>query len=66
MKHFYNSSEIKSLLDLNSLRTAQHRIQVMNSELESKGFWTERGKVPVKFFHEKYPYLPIEKGEEDG
>lgn len=45
------------LLELNNLRTAQMRIQFMNAELSAKGYWVERGKVPISFFHEKYPYL---------
>lgn len=57
MKHFYNSQEVKNLLGLNSLRTAQLRIQALNEELKSKGYWIERGKIPVQFFHEKYPYV---------
>jgi hypothetical protein len=57
MKHFYDSKDVKQLLGLGSLRTAQLRIQTMNEELKSQGFWIERGKVPIKFFYEKYPYL---------
>lgn len=62
LKHFYSSKDVKQILGLNSLRTAQLRIQSMNEELASKGFWIERGKVPIKFFHEKYPYIEIEGG----
>lgn len=58
MKHFYTSREVKELLDLNSLRVAQLRIQAMNEELKADGYWIERGKVPKSFFHEKYPYIP--------
>ncbi|MEX3713615.1 hypothetical protein ABFV99_14575 [Cytobacillus horneckiae] len=58
MKSFYTSKEVQVLLGLGSIRTAQLRIQSMNRELAEKGFWIEKGKVPVKFFHEKYPYLP--------
>jgi len=47
------------LLSLNSIRTAQLRIQAMNEELKSQGFWVERGKVPIKFFHEKYPFVEM-------
>ncbi|MFS0822133.1 hypothetical protein [Bacillus sp. 1P02SD] len=57
MKHFYNSKDIQQLLGLGSLRTAQLRIQSMNNELKAKGYWVEKGKVPIKFFYEKYPYL---------
>lgn len=59
-QHFYNSKEVMDLLTLNSLRTAQLRIKAMNDELLEKGFWIERGKVPVQYFHEKYPYIEKE------
>jgi hypothetical protein len=61
MKHFYDSKDVQQLLGLGSLRTAQLRIQTMNMELASKGYWVERGKIPIKFFHEKYPYLEEQK-----
>lgn len=57
MKHFYDSRDVVSLLNLNSLRTAQNRIKAMNAALLEEGFWIEPGKVPVTFFHEKYPYV---------
>lgn len=60
MKHFYNAKDVMDLLSLNALRTSQHRIQAMNAELKDKGYWVERGKVPVQFFHEKYPYIEKE------
>lgn len=34
VKHFYNAKDIQRLLDLNSLRTAQFRIQKLNEELK--------------------------------
>ncbi len=57
LKHFYSSQEVKKLLGCGSLRTAQLRIQAMNDELKEKGYWIERGKIPISFFHEKYPYI---------
>jgi len=60
MKHFYDSKDVQRLLACGSLRTAQMRIKAMNEELATKGYWIERGKVPVEFFHEKYPYIPRE------
>lgn len=57
MKHYYDSKDVMKLLELNSIRLAQMRIKAMNDELKSKGFWIERGKVPVLFFHEKYPFI---------
>lgn len=47
------------MLGLGTIRTAHLRIQSMNEELQAKGYWIERGKVPVSFFHEKYPYLKV-------
>ena len=58
MAHFYSSKDVQNLLDLNSRRVAQLRIQMMNEELKAQGYWTERGRVPKSFFHEKYPYIP--------
>lgn len=60
IKNFYGAPEVKELLDIVTMRTAYSRVQTMNQEVESKGYWTERGKVPVSFFHEKYPH--IERG----
>lgn len=57
MKHFYTAKEVQEMLCLGTSRTALNRIQSMNAELEAKGFWVERGKVPVNYFHEKYPYI---------
>lgn len=57
-KHFYTSKEVMEILSCGCLRTAQLRIQAMNEELKAKGYWVERGKIPVVFFHEKYPYIP--------
>ncbi|MGG0753005.1 hypothetical protein [Brevibacillus laterosporus] len=59
MKHFYDSKDVMKLLSLNSIRTAQLRIKGMNEELKSKGFWIERGKIPISFFHEKYPFIEM-------
>lgn len=56
-KHFYSSHEVQELLGCGTLRTAQLRIQAMNEELKAKGYWIERGKIPITFFHEKYPYI---------
>ncbi|AYC30037.1 hypothetical protein [Paenisporosarcina cavernae] len=58
MKHFYNTKDVQKLLGLHSLRVAQMRVKAMNDELKEKGYWTESGKVPVLYFHEKYPYIP--------
>lgn len=57
MKHFYTAKEVQQMLGCESIRTAQRRIQLMNEELKEKGYWVERGKIPIAFFHEKYPYI---------
>jgi len=56
-EHFYSSKDVQDILGLGSIRAAQLRIQFMNEELKAKGFWIERGKIPISFFHEKYPYI---------
>ncbi|KOY81247.1 hypothetical protein I6G82_02910 [Lysinibacillus macroides] len=56
-KLFYTTHEVKEILGLGSLRTAQARVQALNEELKKQGYWTERGKIPIAFFHEKYPYI---------
>ena len=56
MKLYYDSKDVQAMLNLNSIRTAQLRIKSMNDELKQMGYWIERGKIPKRFFHEKYPY----------
>ncbi|PEJ58692.1 hypothetical protein CN692_07735 [Bacillus sp. AFS002410] len=60
---YYNSHDVKEILGFGSLRTAQIRIKAMNDELKGMGYWVERGKVPIGFFHQKYPFIqnPIEE-----
>lgn len=60
MKNFYTAKEVQQMLGFTALRTAHLRIQVMNEELKSKGYWIEKGKIPINFFHEKYPYIEKE------
>jgi hypothetical protein len=57
VKHFYNSKDVQNLLSIGHIRTAQLRIQQLNAELAAQGYWIEQGKVPIRFFHEKYPYI---------
>ena len=49
------------MLGCGCLRTAQIRIQAMNEELKMRGYRVERGKIPISFFHEKYPYIPFKE-----
>ncbi len=57
MKQFYTTAEVQQLLSCGTLRTAQSRVKALNEELRKLGYWVEPGKVPVKFFHEKYPFI---------
>ncbi|PKE24146.1 hypothetical protein CW689_05370 [Macrococcoides caseolyticum] len=56
MKHFYNAKDVMELLDC-SKSYAHSQIRRMNEEMEKDGFYSVRGKVPVKKFEEKFPYL---------
>ncbi len=58
-KHFYGAQEISEILSC-SVRTAQSRIRGLNEELAKKGFVIERGKIPIKYFHERYPVAVLE------
>lgn len=57
-KLYYDARDIIRLLDLGSSTTAHRRIQELNKELESMGYKAEPGRVPVKFFEDRYPYAP--------
>ncbi|WP_414052934.1 hypothetical protein [Macrococcus animalis] len=59
MKHFYDSKDVSQLLEC-SLSHARKRIREMNNEIERDGYFAESGKVPIKKFEEKYPYLKEE------
>lgn len=48
------------ILRLGHIRTAQLRVKKLNDELASQGYWIEKGRVPVNFFHEKYPIVDEE------
>ena len=52
-KYFYTASEVARMLYV-SRSTAYREIRKLNSELEKKGFVTVSGKIPVKFFHERF------------
>ncbi|WP_209020085.1 hypothetical protein [Jeotgalibacillus proteolyticus] len=56
-KLYYDAKDVQAILGCGTVRTAYARIQRLNKELEAQGYWTESGKVPISFFHEKYPYL---------
>ena len=52
-KYFYTATEVAKMLYV-SRSTAYREIRRLNSELEQLGFNTVSGKVPVKFFHERF------------
>lgn len=60
-RHFYDAKDVSLILGV-SERTAYYRLQEMNKELKSKGYYAEQGKIPKLYFHEKYPFIP--KNEE--
>ncbi|MDT8715469.1 transcriptional regulator [Clostridium sp. 19966] len=50
---FYTVEDVKTLLDVSDSK-AYKVIQALNKELKSKGYITIAGKVPKKYFNEKY------------
>ena len=57
-KKFYNATEVAELMDV-SKGQAYKIIKRLNEELESKGFITVTGKVPIKYLHERTYCLDI-------
>lgn len=53
MKTFYKADDIKEILGISKSK-AYNIIQQLNKELKSKGYITIAGRVPVKYFKEKY------------
>lgn len=51
---FYNVEDVQRLLDGCSKSFAYSVIQQLNKELKGKGYITRAGRVPKKFFHERY------------
>lgn len=50
---FYKVNDIQELLGI-SLSKAYKIIQQLNKELKNKGYITIAGRVPIKYFKEKY------------
>lgn len=50
---FYRVDDIKKLLDISTSK-AYKIIQQLNKELKEKGYVTIAGRVPIKYFNEKY------------
>lgn len=49
----YRVDDIKNILDV-SESMAYRIIQQLNKELKEKGYITIAGRVPIKYFNEKY------------
>jgi hypothetical protein len=52
-KIYYTAAEISVLLGI-SIGTSYRIIRKLNRELDKKGFIIIAGKLPIKYFEEKY------------
>lgn len=52
-KVYYSATEISEMLGI-SMGTSYRIIRKLNKELEKKGFIVIAGKLPIKYFEEKY------------
>ena len=52
-KRFYNVIDVMELLGVKEAK-AYRVMQELNKELKAKGYITISGKVPVKYFDQKY------------
>ena len=53
MNSFYKVNDIKEILGISDSK-AYKIIQQLNKELKEKGYITIAGRVPIKYFKEKY------------
>lgn len=53
MSSFYRVDDVQKILDVSSTK-AYKIIQQLNKELKEKGYITIAGRVPIKYFKEKY------------
>ena len=53
MSSFYRVEDIKQILGISESK-AYKIIQQLNKELKEKGYITIAGRVPIKYFKEKY------------
>lgn len=53
MKLFYRADDVANLLDV-SKPTAYRIIKQLNEQLEKAGFIVVAGRVPVRYFNEKF------------
>lgn len=52
-KIYYTAEEVATLLGV-STGTSYRIIRTLNKELKSKGFIVIAGKLPIRYFEEKY------------
>ena len=52
-KIYYTAEEVSQLLGI-SVSTSYRIIRKLNKELANKGFIVLAGKLPIKYFEEKY------------
>ncbi|MBM7562521.1 helix-turn-helix domain-containing protein [Fusibacter tunisiensis] len=52
-KIYYTAEEVSQLLGI-SVSTSYRIIRQLNKELSTKGFIVLAGKLPIKYFEEKY------------
>lgn len=52
-KKFYDADDVAAMLSV-SRPTAYRIIRQLNDELKSKGFIVISGRIPVKFFEERF------------
>lgn len=53
MSSFYRVEDVKQILGISESK-AYKIIQQLNKELKQKGYITIAGRVPIKYFKEKY------------
>ncbi|HCL4466794.1 TPA: transcriptional regulator [Clostridium botulinum] len=53
MSSFYRAKEVAEILDVSTTK-AYRIIRQLNKELEAMGYITIAGRVPIKYFKEKY------------
>ncbi len=52
-KIYYTANEVSKLLGV-SVATSYRIIKKLNSELEERGYIVIAGKLPIKYFEERY------------
>jgi sugar-specific transcriptional regulator TrmB len=57
-KIYYTAEEISEMLGI-SMGTSYRIIRKLNKELKEKGFIVIAGKLPIKYFEEKYYGLGV-------